>query len=351
MEYGHGGDWYTYQGILDFSANINPLGTPEEVREAAVLALERMDRYPDSRCRKLTRELSGYLGVGQEKILFGNGAADLIYTLVFAEKPKRAVVAVPTFTEYAQALKAVDCEIVSYHLQKAGQFALEEDYLDLLTEDTDMIFLCSPNNPTGQTIPKELLKQILKRCVRYHIRMVVDECFYDFLEKPDSATMQPFVCAPGYPQLVIVRAFTKLYAMPELRLGYLLCSDTRLLERMQQARQPWSVSQAAQEAGIAALQVERKQGWSARTREYVMAERERMETEFHRLGIVFWPSEVNYLLLWSEMDLLQLLLARGILIRDCANYEGLEKGYYRIAVRTKEENMRLLAELENIRCR
>jgi threonine-phosphate decarboxylase len=94
-------------------------------------------------------------------------AADLIYTLVFAEKPKRAVVAVPTFTEYAQALKASGCEIVSYHLQKAGQFALEEDYLDLLTEDTDMIFLCSPNNPTGQTIPKELLEQILKRCVRY----------------------------------------------------------------------------------------------------------------------------------------------------------------------------------------
>lgn len=348
MEYGHGGDCYTYKGVLDFSANINPLGTPEKVRAAAAGALERMDCYPDSRCRKLTQELSAYLDVGQEKILFGNGAADLLYTLVFAEKPKRAVVAVPTFSEYEQALRAVDCEIASYSLYKEGQFRLQEDCLDLLTEDTDIVFLCSPNNPTGQSIRRELLEQILMRCVQYGIRMVVDECFCEFLEQPERATMQPFVCAPGFPQLVIVRAFTKLYAMPGLRLGYVLCSDTVLLERMQQVRQPWGVSQAAQEAGIAALHVEQEQDWSARTRDYVTAERKKLEKGLKQLGVVYFPSEANYLLLWSEKDLFHLLLAEGILVRDCRNYEGLEKGYYRIAVRTKEENMRLLAALENI---
>ena len=253
MEYGHGGDIYTYRDMLDFSVNVNPLGASREVIEAAKRGVELAAQYPDSRCRELRTALSEKKEIPEECFIFGNGAADLFFSLVLAEKPKRAVIPVPAFSEYAHALRTMDCRIEEYALRREEQFTLTEGFLECLTPEIDTVFLCSPSNPAGQVIEKELLCRIADRCEEAQIRLVVDECFIDFLSEPSEFTMEKLT--ERYPCLFVVQAFTKTHAIPGLRLGYGMSSDQKLLERMQQVRQPWSVSTPAQAPGLAALWV------------------------------------------------------------------------------------------------
>ena len=343
MEYGHGGDIYTYRDMLDFSVNVNPLGLSRKVIEAAKKGVERAAQYPDSRCRELRAALSEKKGIPGECFIFGNGAADLFFSLVLAEKPKRAVIPVPAFSEYAHALRTVGCRIEEYVLRREEQFTLTEDFLECLTPETDIVFLCSPSNPAGQVIPRELLCRIADRCEAARIRLVVDECFIDFLPEPSEFTMERM--SEQYSCLFVVQAFTKIHAIPGLRLGYGITSDLELLERIQQVRQPWSVSTPAQAAGIAALRdIHRVQA----ARELVCSERGRMEEELKEAGVEVIPSKANFILMYSPYDLFSLLKDRGILIRECSNYSGLGKGWYRTAVRRKEENDRLLEAIRQI---
>ncbi len=353
MEYKHGGDIYTNEGMLDFSVNVNPFGASESVKTAARESVEFISDYPDSYCRKLRSALAEKLQQEmdegcerqtiEEMLVFGNGAADLIYALVLAEKPRKAVLTVPSFLEYEQALQTVDCQIRYHKLEKKRWFRLQEDYLQELTPDVDLIFLCSPDNPSGQVIERGLMEQILKKCEQNHIRMVLDECFYEFLEKPQKAAFAR--TAAKHPQLFRIRAFTKMHAMPGLRLGYGICADRKLTERMAHIRQPWSVSVVAQAAGLAALQEEER---TKAIREKLAAERSFLENGLRAAEIEYIPSEANYILLKSPVDLYEKLKKYHILIRDCSNYRGLEKGYYRIAVRKREENEYLLQALITI---
>lgn len=348
MQYIHGGDIYNYKEynqILDFSTNINPFGPSERVVIAAENAVNEIARYPDNQCRALVQALSDQLNLPKSSILCGNGAADLIFSLVLAERPKKALITAPTFSEYEQALHTVGCQIQYAYLYTNKQFKLDEEFLTYLTADLDIIFLCSPNNPTGKKVSKELLQKILKKCEENQIRFVLDECFYEFLENPKKTTMQAEIV--DHPQLVVLRAFTKMHAMPGLRLGYLLCSDLSLLDHIQMVRQPWSVSNIAQAAGIAALQDGERVAY---VRKYITGERRRMEQELEQMGISYTPSDANYILLYLEEkekdSLYEELLQHHILIRDCQNYIGLKKGYYRIAIKKKEENNRLLSVLQ-----
>lgn len=343
MEYVHGGDIYTYEGMTDHSANINPLGPGPTVMKAASDSLEQISRYPDSRCRSLRHALAEQLALPEEYFVFGNGAADILFSLVLAEKPRKALILAPTFAEYEQALRSVDCEVRYYLRKEEHAFTLNEEYLGCLTEEIDMIFLCSPDNPTGGIIGRELLCRILNRCRENKIRMVLDECFYEFLAEPEKATMQDYIINDD--ELFILRAFTKMHAMPGLRLGYGISKDIALLERIVAVRQPWSVSVTAQAAGLAAVS---EKEWVSRTREFITEERLRVERALAKIGIRYIPSEVNYILLKSHYDLFTELKKRNILVRDCSNYRGLEKGYYRIAIRTGEENEKLIKALRDI---
>lgn len=343
MDYKHGGDIYTYAGMLDFSSNINPFGPGESVLDAARLAIDSIGVYPDSSCRRLRTALAEKLDIDGEFLIFGNGAADLIFSLVVSEKPKKALLAAPSFAEYSQALKAVDCKISYYYLKEEQNFCIGWDYLECLTGDVDMIFLCAPDNPSGSVIEKELLHRIAETCERLNIRMVLDECFYEFLEDSTSVLSKQDVLR--YPHLVILRAFTKMYAIPGLRLGYGMTADLEFLERMRETRQPWSVSAPAQAAGIAALKDSQR---VEKTRGFICEERKMMEKEFERIGVRYFPSSANYMLIKSHYDLFSRLKEMQILIRDCSNYEGLSKGYYRAAIKRREENQILIQALEKI---
>ena len=343
MEYVHGGDIYTYKGMLDFSVNVNPLGPSERVIDAAKRGAERAMEYPDSRCGRLKEALAEKKGIPAERFIAGNGAADLFFSLVLAERPRTAVIPVPAFSEYEQALKTVGCEVREYFLKKENNFQLTEDFLNELPPETDIVFLCSPSNPAGQAIDRRLLLRIADRCEARGTRLVVDECFIDFLAEPEEYTMEKMT--EKYPCLFVVQAFTKIHAVPGLRLGYGITSDMGLLERMQQVRQPWSVSIPAQEAGIAALCDEER---VRAARELTCRERARMEKELRECGVEVIPSQANFILMHSPYDLFAHLKDRGILIRDCSNYSGLGKGWYRTAVRREEENDRLLEAVRQI---
>lgn len=343
MIYGHGGDIYTYGDMLDFSVNINPLGPPGKAVDAAKRSMDQITAYPDSRCRELRKKLADKEGMPEDFYIFGNGAAEILYTLVLALKPKRALLPVPAFSEYEQALRSGGCHIEYYTTKQENGFCIDEDFLSEITEDIDILFLCSPSNPSGHAIRRELMEQVAVRCEKQNVRMVLDECFVGFLEDPGRYSMLCF--AAQYKQLFLVRAFTKIYAMPGLRLGYGITSDCGLLEAMEAARQPWSVSIPAQAAGTAALDDEETVSRAGR---FISEQREKMEENLRRHGIRFVPSDANFILFYTEINLFEELKKYRILIRDCSNYRGLGRGWYRIAVRTAEENAVLMKALDEI---
>lgn len=338
----HGGDIYGEEIRLDFSSNTNPFGTPTGVIEAVQTALEEMHHYPDPYCRKLVQAISDFEDIPKEYILCGNGAADLIYAYCEAVHPKLAVELAPTFSEYAQGLERVGRKVERYYLRRENDFELDESFLTFLAEaKPEAVFLCNPNNPTGKTIQPVLLEKILTFCAEQSIQLFVDECFFDLSDSGES--LKPFLA--NYPNLLILKAFTKSYGMAGIRLGYCLCSDRALLERMSKASQPWNVSSLAQAAGIAALQ---EQAFLQKTRDLVAVERKWLKAELETLGFWVCPSSVNYLLFKAPVDIHMKLMEKKIAIRNCDNYYGLESGWYRVAVRLHQENEALIRAIKEV---
>ena len=349
MKWNHGGDWAAFQrecGFLplDFSANISPLGLAPEIREAAAAALSKADRYPDPHCTELREALSMQFGISPEQVVCGNGAADLIFRLVFLLKPKRALVPVPVFTEYERALALSGCQVDPVFCREEDAFSLPETVLEAITPETDLVFLCNPNNPTGRLIPAELLSRILLRCEETDTVLVVDECFLGFSEDCSTHSLTGRLSAS--PHLVLLNAFTKLYAMPGLRLGMALCGSFDLAELLRGFGQPWPVSVPAQAAGLAALN---DKDYVNHVRACVKEERIFLQRELSGIGLKVNPSEANFLLFFSEeKQLSQNCREKGILIRDCSDFTGLCPGWYRTAVRTRQENLLLLQVLKEV---
>ena len=342
MELVHGGDWAGYRAefgrdALDFSANVSPLGLPAGVAAAITNALPTADRYPDPLCRQLRAALAGAEGVPADWILCGNGAADLIFRLALAVRPRRALLPAPTFAEYEAALQTVGCAVQRVFLREENEFAVTEEFIDAVTPETDIVFLCQPNNPTGQVTPPALVERLVRRCAECGAVLVVDECFLDFLPDRDAWTAKQLL--RDAPQLVILKAFTKLYAMAGVRLGYALCGDAALPEKMRGAGQPWAVSSLAQAAGLAALQ---ETAYADAVRALIAEQRPRMAAGLRALGLRVMDGQANYLLFRATPDFGEKLRRRGAVVRSCANYPGLDAAWYRTAVRTAEENTRLL---------
>ena len=336
----HGGDIYSKAYRLDFSTNINPFGMPESLKQAAIKGINASIHYPDVQCRELINAIAKKEEIPSDWIICGNGAAELLFSLVSAKKPQKALLVSPGFAEYEQALKTVNCDIRYYELSKERGFLLGEEYLESLQQDLDIVFLCNPNNPTGLLIPTELLKKIVDICKEKQIFLVLDECFLEFVS--DELMNPQKKLLKGMPNVFILKAFTKMYGMPGLRLGYGLCSDIPLLELMHQMTQPWNVSVPAQFAGVAAC---KETDFVVKTRIYITQEREYLSKELKRLKFTVYDSQANYIFFEAPKNLWDLCEKENILIRDCSNYRGLTKGYYRIAVKTRQENEELIQVL------
>ena len=314
------------------------------MKQAIIDCVDDLSDYPRVGCGPLREAIASYEHTRKEYLICGNGAADLIFSLCRAQNPKKALLLAPTFAEYEQALVSMGCEIARYYLEEPADFCVKENYLQVLQkEKPDIIFLCNPNNPTGITMHRELLEGILRSCAESGIFMVVDECFLDFVKEPEKHTLKGKLAE--YPNLFLLKAFTKRYAIPGVRLGYGFCSDSKVLERMEAVTQPWNVSTVAQLAGLAAL---KETEYVEKGRLLIFRESVWMKEKMAQLGLKVYPSEANYIFFHGPADLFERCVPKGILIRNCSNYPGLEKGYVRVAVKLHEQNEKLIQVLNEV---
>ncbi|MBE6908493.1 MAG: aminotransferase class I/II-fold pyridoxal phosphate-dependent enzyme [Ruminococcaceae bacterium] len=355
----HGGDWAAYKREfgaepLDFSANVSPLGVPESARRAVCGAAASADRYPDPDCRALREAIAAHEGVRAEQVLCGNGASELLYRAAYALRPKRALVTAPAFGEYEAALDTCGCALRRVPLDDT--FHMTGAFVREITGQISLAVLCQPNNPSGVTVDPALLQEIAARCHETGTRLLVDECFVDFLDEPERyRTLCALRAIKGrgengtlldtFPEVIILKAFTKLYGLAGLRLGYVLCGDAALLDAMRYCAPPWSVSGVAQAAGVTVLA---DVDYVNQVRTLIGVERPWLNRQLCSLGLSVIPGEANFLLFRGPAGLNDKLRRRGILIRCCADFAGLDEGWYRTAVRTREENERLVSALREV---
>lgn len=353
----HGGDLYAIfekypemKGRLtDFSANISPLGMPEGVRQAVIASVDQAICYPDPECRQLKVAIAGYIreyygvNVGPGMILCGNGAADVIFRLVAAIKPRRALVCCPTFGEYEEALRAVGCQLEFYRCDHT--LSVREDILGHIHSGLDMMFLCNPNNPTGLLTDPGVIGKIVKKTRETGTILAADECFLDFCPGEKDFSLIPLLSQNQH--ILVLKSFTKMYGMAGLRLGYGLGGDEGLIGRAGKAGPAWPVNTLAAAAGIAALKLRDHPG---KVREYVQKERQYLCGALKERKITFWDSAANYILFQvrEPKDLYDRFLKEGIVIRRCFNYRGLDHSFYRAAVNRHEDNEKFVHALDNV---
>ncbi len=333
--------------IIDFSANINPLGYPAAVRTVLWEHFDEIKHYPDIDCSALRDSIAQKIGHAAHEIMVGNGSTELFYLIPRASKPAKGVVFQPTFNEFAEALRCSGAGVVNCVLKAEEGFRFQ--YHSNLFEDdkVEMAFLCNPNNPTGQLVEKTVILDMVKRHPR--ITFVIDEAFIDFVDKPERYSVVHE--ASVLQNLVVVRSLTKFYGFPGLRIGYLVTHRDRV-EKMMAQKEPWTVNTLAQLAALAALaDVE----FVSRTRDFVFEEQAFLFNGLSQIsGLSPYQPTANYIFIkitrgsTTAPALRKKLLDHGIAIRDCSNFVGLDDTYFRVAVRTREENMRLISALKDV---
>lgn len=344
----HGGDIYRNQVRLDFSVNVNPLGIPESVQQALHQAVKACGVYPDIRAEALKKALSSMLGIPEAYLVLGNGASELFMAAVHALKPSKIIVPVPSFYGYEHAAEAAAEQIIYYPMKEENGFLLGTDFFEMLDENVDILFLANPNNPTGTLLKRDYLLRLLAHCREKQIFVILDECFIEFCEGQNSVVDK----IAEFPNVILIRAFTKIFTIPGVRLGYLLCSDCKIQQRINRQLPEWNLSVFAQAAGAACV---REQEFLQKTAAYIKKEREVLISELEKLNgkngffCRIYSGAANFLLLYSNCPLYERLLKQGILIRDCANFKGLGNGYYRIAVRNRQENEQLWKAIGEIK--
>ena len=331
--------------LVDFSANINPLGLSKEVKKAMINAIDKVEKYPDITYYNLINSISCYEGIDRKKLFLGNGAAEVIFNVARGLKPKKVLIPAPTFGEYEEATLSINGKVEYYNLNEINNFELEEDLLNKL-EGVDMLFICNPNNPTGVLTSCEYIEKIAKEALKTNTVVVVDESFLDFLE--DDSNYSCIDILDKYENLIIIKSLTKFFAMPGIRIGYGISSNINIREKINKVTIAWSVNVVAAESVIVALKEKR---YIEESKRFIKEEQEYL---YNKLKLfkdlkVFKPS-VNFIMfkVLRDIDLKTILIQKGILIRSCDNYEGLDNSYYRVAVRTRKENDILIDKLKAV---
>lgn len=352
--YDHGGNVFTVARacglapgqLLDFSASINPLGMSPQVRAALIGSLDILGHYPDSGHTDLKQALALHHSLSPEQLTIANGSTELIYNLPALLPGKKALIISPSFSEYVKALEQHHWEVRHFVLTPEDNFAIDTDRLErALAEGVDALFVCNPGNPAGTLYPPRLLEQIHTLCRSAGTFLVLDEAFMDFCE--EASARELIVQSHS---AVLFRSMTKFFGIPGLRLGYAV-SNAALAERLDAMGGPWSVNTLALAAGTAALQ---DVCHNRATREFVRSERNVLFAGLAQFSqLTPYPSSTNYLLVelrdgMTAPELRERLLKHRILIRDCSGFMGLTNRFFRVAVRTVEENRRLLECLKMV---
>ena len=350
----HGGNVYraarerqiSLEQIVDFSASINPLGFPMTGIRAIRSALKRIVHYPDPDCWQLRQVLAQQCGVDPEMILVGNGSTELIYLLPRTLAIESALIIGPTFEEYARALMNAGSTVQYVHAKREGRFRppLEEALRQLSAKRSrfDAVFLCNPNNPTSQVMNRSALCELAETVERQQGWLIVDEAFIDYCQEQSVVSM-----LKKYPRMVVLRSLTKFYAMPGLRIGYVLAAS-KIVDRLKDLQPPWSVNSLVQDASRAVLQ---DQTYVKDSRAFMEKERPRFVRGLRSLsGVRVYQPAANFMLVelpaWTSAGrVTDGLASEGLLVRDCSALPGLTSQMIRVAIRTATENRRLIAAL------
>lgn len=337
----HGGEIYDKKIEYDFSVNLNPCPCPKEITDALSNSLSEIGRYPDyhqTGFRKALAESETVAAKGQYRItedmcIGGNGASELLSALMRMIGPKKVLLPVPSFYGYIHALKMLDgCDVEEYFLDPQEDFALGKEFAKAIKSETDLVILANPNNPNGRLIDPDVLDETVSRCGETGTALIVDECFLRLTGGGVSA--RKYVKARPY--VFVVDAYTKLFSIPGVRVGFII-SSAENIHGIKRFLPEWNMSVFAQNAGIACARA-LSSGFADISAELIKTEREFLSEKLLQKGYNVYGSDSNYMLIYSDENIYERLLNEKILIRDCANYSGLGKGYYRIAVKDHVAN-------------
>lgn len=326
--------------ILDFSANINPLGPPDWLRPLISSRVSSLAHYPDPQCTELIHAFAQKFEIPPDEVIAGNGSTEILYLLPRVIQASRVLVPVPSYADYATAAELCGLPVEKMFLQEEEGFAPDMVGLAGCLRDRDLVMLGQPNNPTGVLCNAG---EVIKLAISHPRAMfMVDESFLGFIEEAQSL----MVGRP--PNVIVLLSLTKFYAIPGLRLGCAV-ADRSIILQLKKMIPPWSVNTIAQAAGCAAL---KDMSYAAQSKKFVSEERQWLQKELSHLpGLKIYPGSANFLLVktirpdQNAVQLAERLLAGGIAIRVCDNFAGLDKQYFRIAVRTREDNIRLCTAL------
>ena len=378
----HGGNIYkvfrekNLKEILDYSSNINPYGIPEGLKKRIIENLEILERYPDPDYVELREKLANLNNVNLSDIVLGNGATEIIFLFMKVINPKKILIVSPTFGEYERAVKATEIpgdivslscsgdnknienkeiEIEYFELKESDDFKLNIGNLkNELEKKYDLLIICNPNNPTGKFLKLTQTEEILKECNKYDTKLFIDEAFIEFLA--DGMKESIINTEENKKNLFVTRAFTKFFAIPGLRLGYGMYFDKELEQKISEKKEPWSVNNIAEMAGLTVLDdteyIEKTLKWIAEEKVYMYEKLNEIS------GIKVYETEVNFITgkidenLFSEglnvKILREKMLEQGILIRDASNFKFLDERFFRLAIKDRESNDRVIEVLKEI---
>jgi threonine-phosphate decarboxylase len=355
----HGGDVWSFsrkhniplEKVLDFSGPINFLGPSKKALEAVKQQSKLIRFYPDPNPAELREEIAKYVGHGvtEANVILGNGSIELIYmiTEVFPCNFK-AVIPVPSFTEYEKAVLRVHGETIFVQLPE--NFALETDRIKrAVTEDTRLLFICNPHSPSGTLYGRETVIDLLEFCSKKDVILSVDENYIEFAPRGEEATMAGYV--KKYPNLYVIRSVTKFYGMPGIRFGYGIAAEP-LIDKLQITRQPWSINTLA---GYATLAAFNDKEFIENTKRTISKEKAKFAKMLNETdGLHVFSSETNFLLVkilnpkFTSTGLREEIAKEGMLIRDCSTFVGLDDSFFRVTVRSNADNAKLVNVLRKV---
>lgn len=345
----HGGNIYRFEregkDVLDFSSNINPLGVPQKFINIAKENFDKLTNYPDPYYIELREKIGEHNSVTKENIIVGNGATEILFLYMRAVKPKKVLVLAPCFAEYERALKSVNAQIEYFELKEKNNFYPDIQTLKKKLEGQhyDLFLFCNPNNPTGQLIKFDDVKDLAAICKKQDMKIFIDEAFIEFVENWKEKT----AALLKNKDVFIMRAFTKFFAIPGLRLGYGISFDEELMNKLQAEKEPWSVNTFANLAGLVMLDdkdyIKKSEKWVAEEKNFLYKELSKNK------NLKVYKSECNFLLIklltTTSQEIQARLLEKNILVRDASNFQFLDESYIRVAVKDREKNLKLIESL------
>ena len=333
-----------YDGkLIDFSSNINPLGPPEGLDIVISSSFSTLTAYPDINYRKLKSSVSNYLNCEKENVLVGNGAVEIINNFIIPSE--RIVVLLPSFSEYKKRAIVLGKQVKEITYE--DDFSIDIEKLGKVLDPGDLLILGNPNNPNGLRIPKDELLSIYLLTRTKNTFLLLDEAFFEFC--PDDYDSVELFKKYDYKDVGIIRAATKFFALPGIRLGY-GCTSTQKVMEIGKIELPWSVNSLAVTAGEFIFN---DTDYISDSKAYIEKGRKFLLNELSKInGIKPYKTNANFILIrlleWSDEYIFDYFLNRGILIRKCSSFKELKGNYIRVAIKDRENNLRLLEIFRNL---